>query len=168
MIKWNRTMVVSVRSAISVAHMSAYLSVGQAEGNEFHTGKDGGPPSTGCGRRSELSTLVRKGRVCLHKPPNFREKKIYFLQLSILVPNSFSKSNRGGRRRRRRRQWTVVPRLVGQLGLTASRRPTARGHLAFAHVRKLTVSWLCVRPTSRRWFLKIVQVTMQHDPCDAM
>ena len=83
-------MVVSVRSAISVAHMSAYLSVGQAEGNEFHTGKDGGPPSTGCGRRSELSTLVRKGRVCLHKPPNFREKKFIsynypYLYLILLV-----------------------------------------------------------------------------------
>ena len=26
----------------------------------------------------------------------------------------------------------------------------------------------CVRPTSKRWFLKIIQVTMKHDPFDAM
>ena len=26
----------------------------------------------------------------------------------------------------------------------------------------------CVRPTSKTWFLKIVQVTMTHDPFDAM
>ena len=26
----------------------------------------------------------------------------------------------------------------------------------------------CIRPTSKRWFLKIVQVTMKHDPLDAM
>ena len=27
-----------------------------------------------------------------------------------------------------------------------------------------TVSWFCVRPISKRWFLKMVQVTMKHDP----
>ena len=31
--------------------------------------------------------------------------------------------------------------------------------------RSAMVSWFCVRPTSKRWFLKIVQVTMKHDPC---
>jgi hypothetical protein len=31
-----------------------------------------------------------------------------------------------------------------------------------------TVSWFCVRPTYKRWFLKIIQVTMKHDPIDAM
>jgi hypothetical protein len=30
------------------------------------------------------------------------------------------------------------------------------------------VPWFYVRPTSERWFLKRVQVTMKHDPCDAM
>ena len=30
------------------------------------------------------------------------------------------------------------------------------------------VSRVCVRPTSKRWFLKIVQVTMKHDPFDAI
>ena len=30
------------------------------------------------------------------------------------------------------------------------------------------VSWFSVRPTSKRWFLKIVQVIMIHDPFDAM
>ena len=29
-------------------------------------------------------------------------------------------------------------------------------------VRSATVSWFCVRPTSKRWFLKIIQVTMKH------
>jgi hypothetical protein len=29
------------------------------------------------------------------------------------------------------------------------------------------VSWFCVRPTSERWFLEIVQVTMRCDPFDA-
>jgi hypothetical protein len=29
------------------------------------------------------------------------------------------------------------------------------------------VSRFCVRPTSKRWFLKIVQVAMKHDPFDA-
>jgi hypothetical protein len=28
------------------------------------------------------------------------------------------------------------------------------------------VSRFCVRSTSKRWFLKIVQVTMKHDPFD--
>ena len=27
---------------------------------------------------------------------------------------------------------------------------------------------LHIRPTSKRWFLKVVQVTMKHDPLDAM
>ena len=30
------------------------------------------------------------------------------------------------------------------------------------------VSRFCVRPTSKRWFLRIVQVTMKHDPFDVM
>ena len=30
------------------------------------------------------------------------------------------------------------------------------------------VSRLCVKPTSKRWFMKIVQVTMKHDPFDVM
>ena len=30
------------------------------------------------------------------------------------------------------------------------------------------VSQFCVRPTSKRWFLKIIQVTMKHDSFDAM
>ena len=30
------------------------------------------------------------------------------------------------------------------------------------------VSRFCVRPTYKRWFSKIVQVTMKHDPFDAM
>ena len=28
--------------------------------------------------------------------------------------------------------------------------------------------WFFVRPTFKRWFLKIIQVTMKHDPFDAM
>jgi hypothetical protein len=28
--------------------------------------------------------------------------------------------------------------------------------------------WFCAKPTSRRWFLKIVQATMKHNPIDAM
>jgi hypothetical protein len=35
-------------------------------------------------------------------------------------------------------------------------------------VRSAMVSQFCVRPTSERWFLKIVQVTMKHDTLDAM
>ena len=31
-----------------------------------------------------------------------------------------------------------------------------------------TVSEFCVRPTSKRWFLKIIQLIMKHDPLDAM
>ena len=34
-------------------------------------------------------------------------------------------------------------------------------------IRSAMVSQFCVRPTSRRWFLKIVQVTMKYDPFDA-
>jgi hypothetical protein len=30
------------------------------------------------------------------------------------------------------------------------------------------VSPFCVRPTSKRWFLKIVQLTVKHDPFNAM
>jgi hypothetical protein len=30
------------------------------------------------------------------------------------------------------------------------------------------VSRFYVRPTSKRWFFKIVQMTMKHDPFDAM
>jgi hypothetical protein len=35
-------------------------------------------------------------------------------------------------------------------------------------IRNAMVAWFCVRPTSKRWFLEIVQVTMKHDPFDAM
>ena len=35
-------------------------------------------------------------------------------------------------------------------------------------VRSAMVSRFCVKPTSKRWFLKVVQVTMKHDPFDAM
>ena len=31
-----------------------------------------------------------------------------------------------------------------------------------------TVSLFCVRPTSKKWFLKAIQVTMKHDPVDTM
>jgi hypothetical protein len=34
-------------------------------------------------------------------------------------------------------------------------------------VQSAIVSQFNVRPTSKRWFLKIVQVTMKHDPFDA-
>ena len=37
-----------------------------------------------------------------------------------------------------------------------------------ASVRSAMVSRFCVRPTSKRWFLKIVQLTMKHGPLDAM
>jgi hypothetical protein len=36
------------------------------------------------------------------------------------------------------------------------------------NVRSAMVSRFCVRPTSKRWFLKLVQVIMNHDPFDAM
>jgi hypothetical protein len=36
------------------------------------------------------------------------------------------------------------------------------------NVRSAMVSRLCVRPTSKRWFLKIIKVTMKHDTFDAM
>ena len=35
-------------------------------------------------------------------------------------------------------------------------------------VRSAMISWFCVRPTSKRWFLKMNQVTMKHYPFDAM
>ena len=35
-------------------------------------------------------------------------------------------------------------------------------------IRSAMVSWFRVRPTSMRCFLEIVQVTMKHDPFDAM
>jgi hypothetical protein len=35
-------------------------------------------------------------------------------------------------------------------------------------VQSAMVSQFCVRPTSQRWFLNIVQVAMKHDPFDAM
>ena len=35
-------------------------------------------------------------------------------------------------------------------------------------VKSAMVSQFCVRPTSKRWFLKIVQVTMKHDPFDTV
>ena len=34
--------------------------------------------------------------------------------------------------------------------------------------RSAMVFWFCVKSTSKRWFLKIVQVTVKHDPFDAM
>ena len=30
------------------------------------------------------------------------------------------------------------------------------------------ISWFCVRSTSKKWILKIFQVTMKHDPFDVM
>ena len=30
------------------------------------------------------------------------------------------------------------------------------------------VSRFCVQPTSKKWFLKIIEVSMKHDPFDAM
>ena len=30
------------------------------------------------------------------------------------------------------------------------------------------VSRFCVRPTSKRWYLKMLQVIMKHDPLEAM
>ena len=35
-------------------------------------------------------------------------------------------------------------------------------------VRSVMVSWFCVRPTSKRWLLRIVQVTLKHYLLDAM
>jgi hypothetical protein len=35
-------------------------------------------------------------------------------------------------------------------------------------VRSAMVSRFCVRPTFKRWSLKIIQVTMNHDPFNAM
>ena len=35
-------------------------------------------------------------------------------------------------------------------------------------VHNTMVIQFSVRPTSKKWFLKIVQVTMKHDPFDAM
>ena len=40
--------------------------------------------------------------------------------------------------------------------------------LTIVSVQSAMVSWFCVRSTSKRWFLKIVQVTMKLDPFDAM
>ena len=37
-----------------------------------------------------------------------------------------------------------------------------------ANTQSAMVSQFCVRPTSRRWFSKRVQVTMRHGPLDAM
>jgi hypothetical protein len=35
-------------------------------------------------------------------------------------------------------------------------------------IQSTMVSRFCVRPTSKRWFLEIVQVTTKLDPFDAM
>ena len=35
-------------------------------------------------------------------------------------------------------------------------------------IRSAMVSQFCVRPASKRWVLKVVQVTMKHDPFAAM
>ena len=35
-------------------------------------------------------------------------------------------------------------------------------------IQSAMVSQFCVRPTSKRWFLRIVQVTVKHDPFDVM
>jgi hypothetical protein len=35
-------------------------------------------------------------------------------------------------------------------------------------IRSNMISQFRVRPTSKKWFLKIIQVTMKHDPVDAM
>ena len=34
-------------------------------------------------------------------------------------------------------------------------------------VQNTMISRFCVRPTSKRWFLKIVQAAMKYDPFDA-
>ena len=36
------------------------------------------------------------------------------------------------------------------------------------NIRSAMVSRFCVKPTSKKWFLKIVQVTLKHCPFDAM
>jgi hypothetical protein len=36
------------------------------------------------------------------------------------------------------------------------------------NIQSAMVSQFCVRPASKRWFSKIIQVTMKHDPFDAM
>jgi len=35
-------------------------------------------------------------------------------------------------------------------------------------VRSVMVFWFCVGPTSKRWFLKTIQVNVKDDPLDAM
>ena len=35
-------------------------------------------------------------------------------------------------------------------------------------IRSAMVSQFYIKPTSKRWFLKRIQVTMNHDPFDAM
>ena len=40
--------------------------------------------------------------------------------------------------------------------------------LAVVSIHSAVVSRVCVRPTSKKWVLKIVQVTMKHDPFDAI
>jgi hypothetical protein len=35
------------------------------------------------------------------------------------------------------------------------------------NIRSAMISRVCVRHASKKWFLKIVQVTMKHDPFDA-
>ena len=40
--------------------------------------------------------------------------------------------------------------------------------LTVVNMQNAMVSWFCVKPTSKRWFVKIVQVTMKHNPYDAM
>ena len=35
-------------------------------------------------------------------------------------------------------------------------------------IQSAMVCQFCVRPTSKRWFLQIVQVTMKHGPFDTM
>jgi hypothetical protein len=40
--------------------------------------------------------------------------------------------------------------------------------ITVARVRSAMVSWFCVWPTSKRWFLKIVQMTMKRNPPDVM
>ena len=34
--------------------------------------------------------------------------------------------------------------------------------------RSVMVSWFCVKHTSKRWFLKIVHVTMKHGPFETL
>ena len=58
------------------------------------------------------------------------------------------------------------PELMIEEPILPSRLLT-RDNQWFVNVQSAMVSWFCVRRTSKRWFLKIVQVAMKHDPFNA-